>query len=204
LDEKIIVRQIVAGNDLRLIASYSNEPHFFTQIGFSLVPKKKNSKLLKATLAILNSTLISFYHKQRFLDIEKIIFQKVLIANCKKLPIKFHFKENIFCFLIDLILDLGKNSTLIIVFDSVINALVFNLYFPDHMKERGIDLLEFVEHDINRVMHGRDFEKLNDAEKEQVIGQLHIKWTDPDNEVVKRMGMFKEKSPDILKVILES
>jgi hypothetical protein len=33
---------------------------------------------------------------------------------------------------------------------------------------------------------------------------LHQKWTDPNNEVVKRMGMFKEKSPDILKVIMES
>ena len=26
----------------------------------------------------------------------------------------------------------------------------------------------------------------------------------PDNEVVKRMGMFKEKSPEIFKPILES
>ncbi len=33
---------------------------------------------------------------------------------------------------------------------------------------------------------------------------LHQRWTDPNNEVAKRMGMFKEKSPDILKVILES
>ena len=92
--------------------------------------------------------------------------------------------------------------------DKVINltndAYIFNLYFPDHMKERGIDVLEFVERDINEVMQGREFEKLGDTEKEQVIEALHAKWSHPDNEVVKRMAMFKEKSPDILKPILES
>ena len=72
------------------------------------------------------------------------------------------------------------------------------------MKERGIDVLEFVERNINEVMQGREFEQLSEPEKEQVIEQLYKKWTDPDNEVVKRMSMFKEKSPDILKVIMES
>ena len=86
----------------------------------------------------------------------------------------------------------------------VMDALVFELYFPDHMKERNIDVLQFVERDIEQVMQGREFEKLSDPEKEEVIEQLHQTWTDPNNEVIKRMGMFKEKSPDILKVIMES
>jgi hypothetical protein len=72
------------------------------------------------------------------------------------------------------------------------------------MKERGIDVLEFVERDIAEVMQGREFDKLSDAEKEQVIEQLQAQWSHPDNEVVKRMTMFKEKSPEILKPILES
>ena len=40
-------------------------------------------------LAILNSTVVNFYHKYRFLDLEKELFQKILIANCKQLPIVF-------------------------------------------------------------------------------------------------------------------
>lgn len=72
------------------------------------------------------------------------------------------------------------------------------------MKDRGIDVLEFVERDINEVIQGGEFEKLNDTEKEKVIEALHTKWSHPDNEVLKRMGMFKEKSPEILKPILES
>ncbi len=82
--------------------------------------------------------------------------------------------------------------------------MTINLLIPDHMKERGIDVLEFVERDINEVMQDREFEKLGDTEKEQVIEALHAKWSHPDNEVVKRMALFKEKSPEILKPILES
>ncbi len=55
--------------------------------------------------------------------------------------------------------------------------------------------------DIEAAMQGRMFDDLADTEK--VIEQPHAKWSDPENDVVDRMGMFKEKSPEILKVILE-
>jgi hypothetical protein len=72
------------------------------------------------------------------------------------------------------------------------------------MKERGIDVLEFVRHDINEALQGRLFDELDETVKENVVEQLHIRWSDSKNEVLKRMAQFKEKSPDILKVILES
>jgi len=72
------------------------------------------------------------------------------------------------------------------------------------MKERGIDVLEFVERDIAEVMQDRDFEKLSDTDKEQVIEQLHAKWNHPDNEVRNRIKLFAVRSPEILKPILES
>ncbi len=37
----------------------------------------------------------------------------------------------------------------------------------------------------------------------QKIKEIIDRLNQPDNEVVKRMSMFKEKSPDILGVILE-
>lgn len=82
--------------------------------------------------------------------------------------------------------------------------MVFQLYFPDHMKERKIDVLQFVEKDMDEVMQGKEFETLNDAQKEKVIAELHTRWSDPDSEIVKRMNSFSEKSPEILKPILES
>ena len=53
-------------------------------------------------------------------------------------------------------------------------------------------------------MQEKVFEELNNEEKDEIIEHLYKKWTNPNNEVVKRMAMFKEKSPDILKPILES
>jgi len=58
--------------------------------------------------------------------------------------------------------------------------------------------------DIEEVMQDKEFETLNDTQKEQVITELHTRWSDLDNEIVKRMNSFAEKSPEILKPILES
>ena len=71
------------------------------------------------------------------------------------------------------------------------------------MKERKIDILQFVEKDIEEVLQGKEFQKYNDNQKEQVITELHKRWSDPDSEIVKRMNSFSEKSPEILKPILE-
>lgn len=157
------------------------------------IEKSKTFSYL-SILGFLNSKLTYWYFDKIFnidLHFYPNTFQNMLIYR-KKVPAVF-----------DLIIKMNIqniSNTLI----SVIDSLVFNLYFPDHMKERGIDVLEFVERDIELAMRGRSFEEIGETEKEEIIEQLHQTWTDPNNEVVKRMAMFKEKSPDILKPILES
>ena len=89
-------------------------------------------------------------------------------------------------------------------FELVIDGLVFQLYFPDHMKEKQIDILQFVEKDIAEVIQAREFEQLPDSEKETVINQLHTRWSHPDSEVRNRIKLFAVRSPEILKPILES
>ena len=82
---RIIVRQIVSGNPLRIYAGYTDKPLYFTQIGFGIIPHKGYAP--KYILALLDSLLINFYHKYMYLDLEKELFQKILIANCKEFPI---------------------------------------------------------------------------------------------------------------------
>ncbi len=93
IKSRIIIRQIVSGNPARIYAGYTEKPLYFTQIGFALIPKNENIDI-KYVLAVLNSSLMNFLHKYKFLDIEKEIFQKILIENCKKFPIKSISKEN--------------------------------------------------------------------------------------------------------------
>ena len=114
--------------------------------------------------------------------------------------------QNIFELLVNLILLAKKNKLEPETgkFESIIDGLVFQLYFPDHMKEKQIDILQFVEKDLAEVMQGRDLDKLPDNEKEEIINQLHARWTHPDSEVRNRIKLFAVRSPDILKPILES
>ncbi len=83
-EPRIIIRQIISGKPPRIYAGYTEEELYFTQIGFGIISKEIKPKCL---VAILNSSLINFIHKFLFLDIEKELFQKILIENCKKLPI---------------------------------------------------------------------------------------------------------------------
>ena len=90
------------------------------------------------------------------------------------------------------------------IFEQIIDGVVFELYFRDHMKEKQINIIEFVEQDIKEVIGDKDLDTLDDDSKEEVIQKLYDKWTHPDNEVRNRMKLFAVRSPDILKPILES
>jgi hypothetical protein len=93
----------------------------------------------------------------------------------------------------------GKNT-----FKELIDAYIFNVYFPEHLKEKEINVMPYIEEDIEKAMCGRDFKNLSDSEKEAVINQLHKTWSHPDNVVRNRIKLFAVRSPDILKPILES
>jgi hypothetical protein len=85
---RIVVRQIVSGKPPRIYAGFTDKPLYFTQIGFSLLLKDSVDYHLFYLLALINSKLFTFMHKYKFLDLEKEIFQKILIENCKQFPIK--------------------------------------------------------------------------------------------------------------------
>jgi transcription termination factor NusB len=82
--EHIAIRQIVSGNPLRIYAGFAAAGLYNTQSIFCILSDSLNLKYL---LGLLNSKLINFYHKYKYLDITKNIFQKILIQNCKKFPI---------------------------------------------------------------------------------------------------------------------
>lgn len=93
IEPRILVRQIVSGKPPRIYAGYTDKPLYFTQIGFGIIPSEELN--IFVLLATINSNLINFYHKFRFLDLEKELFQKILIANCKKFPVVFGVHEDL-------------------------------------------------------------------------------------------------------------
>jgi len=136
------------------------------------------------------------------------VFPQVKLEKLKPLPIKIipleHQRPFVLIAKYIEFLKFGSIIPTVDFFERLIDAMVFELYFPDHMKEKEIDILKFVEQDLKEVLGEDDFEQLPDKQKENVIEKLHNRWSNPKSEIVKRMNSFAEKSPDILKPILES
>ena len=81
-----IVRQIVSNNPPKIYCCYTDEALYFTQVGFGIISKDEDKFPNRVITAVLNSHLIGFYHFYRYLDTQKDLFQKILIANCKRFP----------------------------------------------------------------------------------------------------------------------
>lgn len=86
-DLRILIRQIISGDPPGIYAAYTEDELYNTQSIFNLVLKDEMCISLKYFLRLINSSATELYHRNRFLDISKILFQKILIQNCKKFPI---------------------------------------------------------------------------------------------------------------------
>lgn len=93
IEERILIRQIISGNPLRIFAGYTTEELYNTQSIFNLIKREKKTNL-KFILGIINSSLMNFYHNYKYLDLTKNTFQKILIQNCKNFPIPKITKSN--------------------------------------------------------------------------------------------------------------
>ena len=206
--EKILTRQTADS----IIGAIDREHYYYSNTLHGTAITNPSYKI-EYILGILNSSLMKFYYRATTAEGGKV-FAQIKIELLRQLPIRYSAKQDGVVIIVRLLTFLYniKRVKLTSVFIQVLDSIIFNLYFPDHMKEREIDVLEYVERDIASVysklpvskQKPEAFYTLSDSEKEEIINQLHQKWTDPNNEVVKRMAQFKEKSPDILKVILES
>jgi len=206
---KIVVRK----TSDHIIASYDSDGFYFDSLSYGIHLKEDVKISILYLLGLLNSKYINYIHESLSLNKGKA-FAKVLLKNLTKLPVyEINFTneretathDNIVK-LVHIIIRLNnsENNIKLPLFDQIIDGMIFELYFPDHMKEKEIDILKFVEQDLKEILDEDDFEQLPDEQKENVIEKLHKRWSDPASEIVKRMNSFAEKSPDILKPILES
>lgn len=88
---RILVKQIIDWSSKRIWAALTDEELYNTQNAFNIIPNE--SFLPEYVLAILNSKLMTYYHRKKFLDKYKSRFQKILIKDCKLFPLKVTNKE---------------------------------------------------------------------------------------------------------------
>ncbi len=138
-EPRVIVRQIVSGKPPKIYAGYTDKPLYFTQIGFSIIPKS-DITVFELT-ALLNSKLMNFYHKYLFLDIEKELFQKILIENCKLFPCRVFKDSNSVKAIIEKIIktkssDAEADTT---EFETNLDKMIYELY---ELTEEEIKIIE--------------------------------------------------------------
>jgi len=184
---RVIVRQIASGNPPSIFAGFTDKPLYHSQIGFAILANKHPRVTPGLVLCLLNSRLLNFYHAQRFLDREKVTFQKVLIANVRKLPVQIPSEmqlppiERVTQILISLHGHsdggqdpLPRDALMLAYWERVLNGLVYELYFPEEVHGAGLGMFWEVERagipDVTSLGEGdrlpvlrRKFEELHDG-----------------------------------------
>lgn len=85
-EKRILIKQIIDWTSKRIWCALTEEELYNTQNAFNIIPHK--DYFPEYIIAILNSRLITFYHRNKYLEEFKDRFQKILIKDCKDFPIK--------------------------------------------------------------------------------------------------------------------
>lgn len=95
------------------------------------------------------------------------------------------------------ILEHASNEIISQNFEEVLNMMVYELYFEEHMKEKEIDVLQFVNFpDISKM---KTFE-----EKQDAIQKIYYWLKEKDNPIRNRILVSSTRSPNIIKRINET
>lgn len=84
--KRILVKQIIDWSDKRIWSALTSEELYNTQNAFNLIARPEY--LPEYLIALINSKLITYYHRKKFLEEFKDRFQKILIKDAKEFPIK--------------------------------------------------------------------------------------------------------------------
>jgi hypothetical protein len=189
---------------------YYDEEKFYTNDTAFII----SGEGIKPLTALLNSSLVSYIYKTFYsgggLGDKGIRFKKEFLS---KVPISKRFNEEFMSLFVDVlqylknnktgqINDVVKNDHIASFFEEVIDGCVFELYFEEHMKEKGINIIDDVKKYIDASGLNQDFKNINEGVKKQKIWELYK--TLKESTVNDRMRQFVAKSPDILKPILQA
>lgn len=95
------------------------------------------------------------------------------------------------------IMEHASNEMISQQFEEVLNMMVYELYFEDHMKEKEIDVLQFVSFlDISKM---QNFEEKRDA-----VQKIYYWLKEKDNPIRNRILVSATRSPNIIKRINET
>ena len=197
---KIVFPNLQSTNKFALdeTGSYLNAPAVFLPT---------NDKYL---LAILNSKVVWHFLKSicvirsgGYIEVKPQYFEQIPI------PPASEEAKKILSVLVDYMIYLNNSQTKAInedvtnehiskYFEDIINGCVYELYFPEHMKEKKIDITTLL---IQQIEPINEIE--NEKEKQKRIFNVYKKLRAPENEVRNRLLLFAVRSPETILPIIK-
>ncbi len=182
---RVVVRQIVSGHPPKIYAGFTKEPLYHTQIGFAILGDDKTEEELKYLCGLLESDIINFYHFYKYLDIEKVTFQKILIENCKSFPYPQTTIQNIqiISVIIDYLILISQyitnlsNENLYTYFEEVNSSVFFEIFFENKFQSTKKEILKHLS-DLKPIN-----EAMSDEEKLGIIQSEYERLYHPDHPV---------------------
>lgn len=203
-DKRIALQGITGANDkIRLVMSILEENIFCANSCNYIIVKNdfKDNLDIHYLLSIANSKIINWIFRKSSTN------SNVNCYEIDSLPLKIIPLDKQYSFAVltkylnflylnlDNILSHTENSRIASHIEDILNMMVYELYFEEHMKEVDLDVLQFVTPII---------ENLQNLPIEQQIKELYEWYQKPENAVRQRMMLIDTRSPDILAVIHKS
>ena len=202
-EPKIIMRQ----TSDRIRCVYDNEGYYVLN-SILVFKKNTNEYTYKYITSALNSKLTNYLYRKLTQE-EGRTFAEVKPANVRKLyiPKATELEQNLMSTLYDYMTYLRNPQSQLVdnvisnqfigdFFESIIDGCVYELFFKDHMKERGIDIIDFL-YDMIRPIE-------NTQETSEIIASVFNTLYKTDNEVRTRLNLFVSRSSEYLKTIIQS
>jgi hypothetical protein len=136
-------------------------------------------------LSIINSKLITWYHNKRNPKAQKGLFPKILVSDLKNIPIRNAKNQNIYSIVTAYIILQKKHSKDSTFFEDLIDAMVYELYFPNEIKAADCEVLEHLTKPTKLEDDWDDEKKLATIEK------VYKELSDPKHPVSIAMEKMK-------------
>lgn len=189
---KDIAKEIQAAIDIN---------QYFTNDTVNIIYSANPIIEMEFVVAILNSKLINKWFKENF---EAGLHIK--INQLGHIPIALPLSQKSFVILVEYLQILNdtektkqifthtSNERIASHIEDILNMMVYELYFEEHMKEVGIDVLQFINPEPLENSHI----------KEKVIGDFYLWYQMPENPVRQRILLVETRSKNIIALINKS
>lgn len=176
---KLVIQRV--NSSMQLLCAYDNKQNYFidtTNVSRYESWDKKTS--LKYLCSLLNSKLINYWYCNKYL------MPTIGIYELHSIPIRLSSQQDKYSLVTDYIIQLKETGKDSLFFESLIDPMVYELYFPDEIKAAGCGILK----------HLTDLPELkddwSDEQKLAAIEKIHRELSAPSHPVSIAMKKMQD------------